>query len=199
MVKRKLKKKSGFTLAETLLAVIILLLVSLILANGISVMKNVYENLIIGSNAQVLLSTTVESFRNELGTAWDVQAPDGEKSVFYYSGDTNLWTKLVLDSNGKIKKEEYTGYNGLDDDDRNKKSDYYLIPKAAYMTFGSKDMQISYDSIDVSPDPKDGRAKIVTLKNLDVLYDGNEIASLGDTVNIRVLTGEFNNVTDSTD
>ena len=58
-IKKKLKGKSGFTLAETLLAVLILLLVSTIVANGIPVARNVYNNVIIGANAQMLLSTAV--------------------------------------------------------------------------------------------------------------------------------------------
>ena len=39
-IKEKLKNRSGFTLAETLLAVLILLLVSVIVANGIPVARD---------------------------------------------------------------------------------------------------------------------------------------------------------------
>lgn len=67
-IMRKLKGKSGFSLAETLLAVLILLLVSVIVANGIPMAKNVYNNVLIGSNAQLLLSTGVTALRNELST-----------------------------------------------------------------------------------------------------------------------------------
>ena len=53
----KLKRKSGFTLAETLLAVLILLPVSGIVETGIHVARNIYQKVVIGANAQALLST----------------------------------------------------------------------------------------------------------------------------------------------
>ena len=63
-LKKRLKNQAGFSLAETLLAVLIMLLVSVIVANGIPVARNVYNNVIVGANAQVLLSTTVTALRN---------------------------------------------------------------------------------------------------------------------------------------
>ena len=55
--KRKLRSNKGFTLAETLLAVLILLLVSTIVATGIPAARNAYEKVVEASNAQAVLAT----------------------------------------------------------------------------------------------------------------------------------------------
>lgn len=69
--------RRGFTLAETLLALLILMMVSTIVATGIPVAKNAYEKVVLASNAEVLLSTTLSALRNELGTAGDIVILDG--------------------------------------------------------------------------------------------------------------------------
>lgn len=80
----KLHTRRGFTLMETLLAVMILLLVSIIVATGIPTAKNAYEKVVLASNAEVLLSTTISTLRNELGTAQEV-AVDGDRAIVYYN------------------------------------------------------------------------------------------------------------------
>lgn len=103
--KRKLRNQSGFSLAETLLAVLILLLVSLLLANGMPTVKAVYERVTIGANARVLLSTTVATLRNELGTAKDVIV--NGTAVNYYSIDTHTTSSIYL-KDKSIMLNEYT-------------------------------------------------------------------------------------------
>ena len=107
---KKIKSRAGFTLAETLLAVLILLLVSGIVATGVPVAQNVYNKVVRSANAQTLLSTTVTALRDELGTAWNVQyiletAP--ETSITYYSSDTGAKSMLYLDEDNKIYIKEY--------------------------------------------------------------------------------------------
>ena len=68
---KKIRDAHGFTLAETLLAVLILLMVSGIVAAGIPVAKKAYEKVVLAADAQLLLSTTVAELRDEIGTAWD--------------------------------------------------------------------------------------------------------------------------------
>ena len=58
-IRKKLHSSKAFTLAETLLAVLILLMVSTIVATGIPVARNAYEKVVLASNAEVLLSTTI--------------------------------------------------------------------------------------------------------------------------------------------
>jgi type II secretory pathway pseudopilin PulG len=84
-IRKKLKTASGFTLAETLLAVLILLMVSVIVATGIPAAKNAYEKVVLASNADALLSTTISSLRNELGAA-KISTPVENNYVSYYSG-----------------------------------------------------------------------------------------------------------------
>jgi len=93
-IKKRLRSKSGFTLAETLLAVLILLLVSVIVANGIPVARNVYNNVIVGANAQMLLSTAVTALRNELGTAKEVN-PNGTY-VTYFNSERQAYSMISL-------------------------------------------------------------------------------------------------------
>ena len=110
--KKKLKSRAGFTLAETLMAVAILLLVSGIVAAGIPAAKNAYEKVILASNAEVLLSTAESSLRDELGTAWKVKARCGG-GVTYFSADTGTRTELYVES-GRIKVKEYVAASGTD-------------------------------------------------------------------------------------
>lgn len=100
--KQKIKNRSGFTLSEMMLAVLILLLATAIVAAGIPVAKNAYYKVVLGSNAQVLFSTAANALRGELGTARDVQI-DGT-SVTYISADTGSRSKIYLGT-----AEGYTG------------------------------------------------------------------------------------------
>jgi len=101
---RKLASPAGFTLAETLLAVLILLLVSTIVATGMPAARSAYEKVVIGSNAQATLSTVVTALRNELGTAWDISVEADGKSATYFSAETGARARLAMGT--------YTGVNG---------------------------------------------------------------------------------------
>lgn len=106
--KGKLKGNKGFTLAETLLAVLILLLVSGIVAAGVPAAKNAYEKVVLGANAQVLLSTTLTALRDELGTAREVAVASDKTTVSYISADTLTRSTVYLDStNNHIVLQEY--------------------------------------------------------------------------------------------
>ena len=63
------KNRGGFTLAETLIAVLILLMVSGIVAAGIPAAKEALTKAVNASHSQLLLSTTMTALRNELGSA----------------------------------------------------------------------------------------------------------------------------------
>ena len=106
--KRKLKNGSGMSLAETLMAMLILLLVSSVIAVGIPAAANVYRNAVDAANAQALLSTTVNALRSEFSAAWGVNVID-EKHVVYYSAKTGAKTKLSLD--GEPTVTEYVDYD----------------------------------------------------------------------------------------
>lgn len=79
----KARERKGFTLAEALVAVIILLLVSAVVAAGVPAAAKAYENVIIASNAEVIRSTTMAELRNELVTARDITNPDDNTLQFF--------------------------------------------------------------------------------------------------------------------
>ena len=103
---KKLKSRAGFTLAETLLAVMILMLVSSIVVSGMPVAKNAYEKVVLASNAEAFLSTAAQALRDELGTAWNVEYADG--ALTYFSADTGMRCKLYKGADGNLEIEEYS-------------------------------------------------------------------------------------------
>lgn len=82
----KLKNnKSGFSIAEALIAVLILLMVSSVVAAGMPVAAKAYTQVVDSANAQLLLSTTVTALRDELGEANDITVDTANKTVSYTS------------------------------------------------------------------------------------------------------------------
>ncbi len=71
--KKKMKNRSGFSLAETLIAILIILLVSSVVAAGMPAAQRAYVNVQVSADAQLLLSTTLTELRNELATATDIK------------------------------------------------------------------------------------------------------------------------------
>lgn len=111
--REKLNSRAGFTLAETLLAVLILLLVSTIVATGMPVARTAYEKVVLTSNAETLLTTAISALRNELGTAWKVEQLKDENGVTYFSASTGTRSKLYIE-NGTIKILDYAEATSLD-------------------------------------------------------------------------------------
>ena len=168
---RKLKERAGFTLAEMLLATLILLLGSSIVVAGIPAAKNAYEKVVLGSNAQILLSTTAAALRDELGTAWDVKAGEGE--LRYFSADTGTVSRLYIENNMIMLQE----YAGLEDIDGNKTGRVRpLISEAA----ATSDLYVTYGSVSY-----DGQNGIVKFSDLKVCRSSNDavIAGMGDESN----------------
>lgn len=173
-VKRKLKNKSGFTLAETLLAVLILLLVSVIVANGIPVARNVYNNVIIGANAQMLLSTAVTALRNELGTAKDVNVTADGSQVTYFNAERAAYSMIGLGSGPDriqvepyIKKPDGGPIVAISDSQT-----FDLVSNAA----SNKDLYVTYERVETDA----GNSDIIVFKNLEVkrIGDNSQITSL---------------------
>ena len=109
-IKRKLNIKKGFTIAEMLVAIIILLMVSSIVAAGIPVAREAYEKIVLTSNAEVLMSTAITALRNELGTAKDIEA-DGSQIVYYNSARGS--TSKIFTEDSDIKIQRYFSNTGL--------------------------------------------------------------------------------------
>ena len=113
LFRKKLKSKRGFTLGETLLAVLILLMVSTIVASGIPSAKNAYEKVVLASNAEVLLSTTISSLRNELSTAKNIVI-DGT-TITYFNETRGSTSMIYLNANSPntIMLQRYVETDGL--------------------------------------------------------------------------------------
>ncbi len=63
------RRRGGFTLAELLITILILAMVTGVVAAGIPSASRAYVNAVDTANAQTLLSTTMTNLRDELGTA----------------------------------------------------------------------------------------------------------------------------------
>lgn len=69
MIITKIKDKRGFSLTEMLIAMLILLLATAIVARGVPVAKETYEKTVDSANAQVLMSTVLAVLRDDVGMA----------------------------------------------------------------------------------------------------------------------------------
>ena len=77
---KNMKNQKGFSLAETLVALVIILLVSSIVTVGIPAAERAYYKVQESADAQFLLSTTLTELRNELATASEISmGTDKEK------------------------------------------------------------------------------------------------------------------------
>lgn len=97
------KNTSGFTLAETLVAILIMLMVSSVVVAGIPAAANAYTKAVDAANAQALLSTTITALRNELGMAQDVKVNGTE--VTYFNLDNQNYSKINTTSSEIILTE----------------------------------------------------------------------------------------------
>lgn len=195
-IKKRITDIQAFTLAEALVAIIILLLVSAIMVAGAPSAIRAYDNVVIASNAEVLLSTGMASLRNELGTAKDIASDNknGDQGIRFFNEATGSTSRIFIQNNdssnpdtsdimlqryavdGVIVKE-----SDLDDDLKKiyQKSIRLVSPEASDK---DKKLHITYDSVDYNNG-------IVVFNNLRVLRkNGAETPAQVDTFSIRVIT-----------
>ena len=145
------RAQSGFTLAESLIAMLILMMVSVIVAAGVPSARNAYEKIVIKANAQVGLSTAVSALRDELGSSRKVdETPDGgADSITYYSSRTGRKSKISLKEENDPKAEEIWIDDYVHDDD------YEDVEAAGYdksrplvsRSAMNKNLYITYDNV----------------------------------------------------
>ena len=173
---KRLKNRSGFTLAETLMAVLILLFVSGIVVTGVPAARNAFDRVVLGANAQTMLSTAVNALRDELGTAWDVEivTKDGVETLQYFNADTGARAILSKDAKYVITLQDYVP---LDDatslihgSDSKAGTPHHLVPDS------NSRLYATYTSISV-----DAATNIVSVTGLKVCKktDDKEIVSIG--------------------
>lgn len=167
------RAKRGFTLVETLMALMILVILTGIVAMGIPVAFETYTKAVNGSNAQVVLSTATNVLRDELGMAQDVQtAPDGTV-LTYVTGDGH-YASLAVSGAGtgsRIQRHDYIGIPGS-------LSEAAGSPRAVITDAAMTDaLGITFDGITYA----DG---VFTVNGLAVIDgEGNTLAAVGDAAN----------------
>ena len=168
--KKKLHNRKGFTLAETLLAVLILLMVSQIVATGIPVAKNAYEKVVLASNAEVLLSTAVTTLRNELGTAREIKVSDTQTEVTYLNADRGNMAKIAMeDSSAKIHRyyDEDTGIDsGAEPLISTKRATEGLYVTFKSVSYDAKNRVVTFEKVSVSKES--GATDLAVRKNLSI-------------------------------
>ena len=73
IIRKKSGRKSGFSLIETVVSLLIIVLMSGMMVTGIRLAVKVYTTVVDKANAQVLLTTTETILRNELSTARNIE------------------------------------------------------------------------------------------------------------------------------
>ena len=180
---RKLKKCRGFTLAETLLAIMIRLMVSIIVATGIPAAREAYEKVILASNAEVLLSTTISTLQGELGTAQDIHTPDttGNTAITYFNTARGNSSQIYVDDTKRIQFRRYYSEDDMVDPAFSEPTQ--LITQQTE----TSGLYVSYDS--AAYDEEKG---VLTITNLAVYRDGDTARSKPvtkrDTLLIRVIS-----------
>lgn len=171
-LKKRIKQKKGFSLAEMMMVLLIVLMVSSIVAVGVPSAVRAYNKVVDASNAQVLISTAMTRLREELGTASEVSPDPAQKTVFY-NNSLGYSSKIMLDSGDDpvIYIEEYTNVD----------IDYPARPLVSESASGKK-LFVTYDTVAY----ENG---VVTFTNLKVKYR-NEYAN-GSTDNDLALLDEF--------
>ena len=164
-----LKNNTGFTLAETLVAILILLMVSSIVAAGIPSATRAYQRATLRANAEVALSTTVSVLRDELGTARRIKASGND--ISYESSKsggiseiTKKDNKVYLNIYKDIKKQDQAYHAPL-------LSDAMTTKQKVYVTYGS----IEYDD-----------KGVVTFNNIEVYRLGEVERPLAELEQLRI-------------
>ncbi|MBQ6151620.1 MAG: hypothetical protein IJJ03_08210 [Mogibacterium sp.] len=95
----KLRQTAAFTLAEALVATIIMLLVTSIMVAGIPAAIRAYDNVVVASNAEVLMSTAMSELRNELTTARDISVDNNE--VTFYNERAGFTSRIYCEQSAE--------------------------------------------------------------------------------------------------
>lgn len=90
--KARLRQARGFTLAETLVTILILLLVTSIVIAGMPTATNVLKKTVDAANAQTLLASTLTRLREELTTALEIKASGSE---IIYLSEKGFWSAIT--------------------------------------------------------------------------------------------------------
>ena len=162
------------------MTVLILLMVSGVVAEGIPSAVAAYVKAIDAANAQVLISTTVNALRGELSTAKEVHLND-ENGLIYISPATGSKTKLYIgydvgDTHNTIMVQDFLRYDETGPqttDGTTHVAPRRLVSKSAK----TANLEVTYDKDTVSCDND-----VIHIKNLKVTKGdtGSAIVEIAD-------------------
>lgn len=183
---KKLRDTKAFTLAETLITVLILLMVSAVVAGGVPSAANAYRKAVDAANAYSLLSTTVNALRDELSTARDVCVSDN--TITYYSSDTGSQSTISV-SNGVIMLQQYSDWS-----DEYMDNGYTASKPAArpLVTDAAKikgKLKVSYKAADFNSDSEIITFTGLAVNNTDITPERTIVEMPESGLQIRVITG----------
>ena len=191
-VLHNLNNKSGASLAEMLITVLILLMVSSVVAGGVPAAARAYQNAVDAANAYTLLSTTVNALRSELSTAWGIDVDAEGNTVTYFSARTGAKTKLYVE-NHTIMVQDYLQLDKNDGTALNptKNKAYSLVTKT-----GGKDADILCVDYKLATPVTSNPLDYIEFNNLMVYKkEGSEYKPIGSGDNlklvIRILNPDF--------
>lgn len=174
----KLRSNKAFTIAEALVATIIMLLVTTIVVAGIPAAIRAYDNVVLTANAEVLLSTSMSVLKNEIGAAKRISVREDGTTIDYYNEGRGSMSQIYTENNGKIMLQRYavggdTLGQGYDDARPLVSDEASDKDKGLYVTFESA----VYN---------DG---VVQFKTIAVHKNNGDITSASrDTYSVRVIT-----------
>lgn len=105
--RRNLKK--GFTLVETLVTVIILLILTAVATRVISTAVSNYREIVDGANAQLLLSTTISELRDELTMSTEISCDEDNGYIISYTSSRTGDINTISNSANGLWLTEYSG------------------------------------------------------------------------------------------
>lgn len=195
IIVNKLRQTSAFTLAEALVATIIMLLVTSIMVAGIPAAIRAYDNVVIASNAEVLMSTAMAELRNELSTARDISVSDNE--IVFYNENAGFTSKIYCAkpaSGGDVKDIMYQRYYAAaGNNNEDSLIDPYTGPgegtdadKLVSEAASDKRHKLHVQYEGVSYDPADGYIKFTNIKV--TRKDGTDTKAVRPEYLIRVIT-----------
>ena len=186
-IQKKIRGSRGFTLVEALTAILIMLMASSIVVAGIPAARSAYEKVVITSNAEVLLSTTITALRNELGTAAEIandkdnSGNANEKTLLYLNRQTGVFSKIYTDTEGEqpvVMLQRYIDPDGKPKS--NAPEPRQLISKEA----STADLYVTYDKVSF-----DENSGIITFTDLSVVrISTGAVLTARPTVSIRVIS-----------
>jgi len=95
-----MRSKSGFSLSETLMAVLLLTIIFTGAVGGMIVMSNSYKTISKKSHAFSLMSTTIIQLTSDLKNCVDVDVDSSNNVTSFYSTNRNFEASLVNGDNG---------------------------------------------------------------------------------------------------